>query len=142
MSYTMRFVQTDDQPITIESINAALQSADKRYQVNDGRLSVGDSTCAEIKIVRKQDSGFGAKINDLRELATKAAGRGKKRVLQTLDEAQALVVVQVLWEECEPEETLQKIDPLWAWLFDNAEGLVQADDEGFYERSKRILAVD
>jgi hypothetical protein len=141
VNYTMRFIQTDGAPVTIESIATGLRESDGRYRLDDGKLTLGDSTCAEIDLLSNGDPKFDSAIDELRGAATASNGRNKKRVLRTLDDATSVVNVNVLWEECEPEQTLEKIDPLWAHLFDEHEGLVYADDEGFYERSKRILAI-
>ena len=142
MNYTMRFIKTDASPISNETLGEGLRSSEDGYRLVDGKLIVGGNACAQIEILRDGDSGFAQEIDGLRKLVQHAAGRGKRRVSETIDGSQALIVVRVLWEECEPEETLQKIDPLWAWLFDNHEGLIQADDEGFYERTRRILSVE
>ncbi len=57
-----------------------------------------------------------------------------------LQEAQATVAVRVLSQGRETGATLEKIDPLWDWLFDEYRGLLQADGEGYYDANGQILA--
>lgn len=142
MSYYMRFIQTDDEPVTLEVLRDGLQEEDDYTIDENGRLCLSNSQCAEIQIHRPGDTCFEKEIATLSEAVRRIGGPSGKRVLKSLDGAQSLVIVRVLWQDRQPEETLQKIDPLWRWLFENRNGLVQADDEGYYVRSRRILAVE
>lgn len=143
MSYYMRFIQTDDEPITLEILNDGLKEEDPEYSIDgDGRLCFTATECAEIDLRRLGDGLFEEDIRILRSVVERSNERNAKRVMKVLEAAQAIVAVHVLWLDREPEETLEKIDPLWRWLFSNRCGLVQADAEGFYERSRRILAVE
>ena len=56
--------------------------------------------------------------------------------------ARSLVAVQVLWDGEEADAALALLDPLWAWLFRERPGLLQADGEGFYDSERLILRVE
>jgi hypothetical protein len=143
MSYCMRFIQTDEAPITLSLLEGGLHEESPAYSLNEqGLLCISGFDCARIEMLPSGDGQFVLQIAMMKDAIKKKAGRGTKRVQQVLDDARALVIVEVIWSDREPEETLQMIDPLWRWLFSNREGLVQADDEGFYDRTRRILAVE
>lgn len=65
----------------------------------------------------------------------------RERVLAFLRQVHVRLVVRVLWGGRGGNETLDRLDPLWEWLMVNYKGLLQADDEGFYEGRKLILKV-
>lgn len=143
MAYCMRFIQLDEVPITLSLLEEGLLEESSDYSLNEkGLLCVGGSDCARVEMLPFGDGQFVRQITMLRDSIRNKAGRGTKRVQQVLDDARALVLIEVIWSDREPEVTLQMIDPLWRWLFSNREGLVQADDEGFYDRTRRILAVE
>lgn len=35
-----------------------------------------------------------------------------------------------------------RLDPLWVWLFQNRDGLLQADSEGYYDRRGIIFRME
>ena len=61
--------------------------------------------------------------------------------MDALTNATSIIAVRVLWQGREPEPTLEKLDALWNWLLSNRTGLMQADDEGYYDSSGLILSV-
>jgi hypothetical protein len=63
-------------------------------------------------------------------------------VATTLRSAQAIIAAQVLFGTGETEMTLSRLDPLWAWLFCNRDGLLQADGEGYYDAHGVVLQVE
>jgi len=89
-----------------------------------------------------EDDLFEEELCELKESVEEARGARRADVLKILDEPKAIVAVEVLWQGRETEPTLQKIDPLWAWLFSHRKGLLQADGEGYYDRSGHILKVE
>jgi hypothetical protein len=75
----------------------------------------------------------------LLEEVEESEGEGKTKVKRALEQAKAIVALQVLWQGCGTEETMEKLEPLWEWLFANRQGLLQADAEGYYDSSGLIL---
>mgnify|MGYP005871569493 CR=1 FL=1 len=52
---------------------------------------------------------------------------------------QPLVAAEIFWPGTEAEPVLEKVDRLWNWLFTHYDGLLQADNEGFYDAHDLIL---
>lgn len=61
--------------------------------------------------------------------------------INTLEALTTIVAVQVLFGTGDAETTLVRLDPLWAWLFDNRAGLLHAGGEGYYDRRHLLLNV-
>jgi hypothetical protein len=142
MSYYMRYIATDEKDISLPEIEQALQAVDSRYSVRDGDLKYGDDLYGQIEVNRPGDGIFDEEVEELKAELEDTKGKGKKKVETALQNAKAIIAVQVLWQDRETEETLQKIDPLWEWLFANRQGLLQADGEGYYDTSGLILRVE
>jgi hypothetical protein len=138
----MRYIVTDEKDISLSDIVQALQAVDSYYSVADGDLKYDDDLYGQIDINGLGESLFEEELEELASELGDTSGKGKKKVEATLQNAKAIVVVQVLWQDRETEETLQRIDPLWEWLFANWRGLLQADGEGYYDTSGLILQVE
>ena len=142
MGYYMRYILTDDRETTLSQIETGLKQVDPDYSIGDGEtLMYGDELYGEIEINVPGDGLFEAEVEELKEEIQDNRGMNKTTVLEALQKARAIVAVRVLWQGRETEQTLEKIDPLWEWLFDNREGLLQADGEGYYNQSRHILKV-
>ncbi len=70
---------------------------------------------------------FDEEIEELTEEVQEKRSRNKKRVAEVLQQAKAIVAVRVLSQGRDEEETMEKLVPLWEWLFVNRTGLLQAD---------------
>jgi hypothetical protein len=81
-------------------------------------------------------------LEELLEDVGEAEGDGLERVKRLLQDARFTIAVRVLWQGRESKATLEKIDPLWEWLFDQYRGLLQADGEGYFDASRRILDLE
>jgi hypothetical protein len=145
MGYYMRYIVTDTQDISLAVIVQALKQIDPAYAIltdfdaASGDLLYGEKRYGEIEINRPGDDIFEEEIADLRELLPKQGTADARRVLDALEKAKAMVAVNALWKGRNSEATLEKIDPLWDWLFDHYAGILQADNEGFYDASGLIL---
>lgn len=143
----MRYIVTADQQVNLPVLEAALKQVDEAYaftNVSHGRRESGDLTHAgalyvQVEVNRPGDGLFEEELEELRGEAEEAAGEGREVVLATLNTAKAVVAVQLLFQNRGTEATLRRIDPLWEWLFANRAGLLQADGEGYYNRSGLIL---
>jgi len=91
-----------------------------------GNLMHSGGLYAQIEINRRGDRLFDQELGELREEVEECEGKRKERkaVLETLKVARATVAVQVLWQDRGTVETLQRIDPIWKWLFANRKGLL------------------
>ena len=150
MGYYMRFVVTDDKDISLSVLNSGLKEKDSSYAVefDDDADDAGDLTYngdiyGAFEINRPDDGLFDEEIEELKEFLEDAEGERKSEVLQTLNNAKAIIALQVLQQgRATDEETLVKIDPLWKWLFANYKGLMQAEAEGYYDASGLVLEVE
>lgn len=151
MGYYMRFILTDDQPISLAAIETALKQVDPAYALTDvqlepfehGHLTHDGALYGEIEINDvdpKEDEEFEEFREDIEETGKPASKR--KTVLNLLQQAKRMVVIRVLWQGRETEPTLQKIDPLWEWLFTSRKGLLYAEGEGFYDSTGLVLNVE
>ncbi len=139
----MRFIQTSGPEITLENIEAALKETDPAYSLRDGgNLFVGDSVYAQLTVHRPGDKRLDAEIQELRGQIRPSRSKGRQQVLDALDTAQAVLSVQAQFQDRTVDETLEKVDPLWRWLFSTREGLVQADGEGYYSKTRLLLKVE
>lgn len=103
---------------------------------------LGEDVLAEIEINCSSDQLFDEEIEELTEEVQEKRSRNKKRVAEVLQQAKAIVAVRVLSQGRDEEETMEKLVPLWEWLFVNRTGLLQADADGYYDQTRRILKVD
>ena len=149
MGYYMRFIVTDEKPINLTLLQEILRAIDLEYcldrdddpasEVAD--LMYGGDIFGEIEINRPDSEIFDEELEELRDAVNESACKGRTRVLETLDQARAIISLRVLWQGRKPEATLERIDPLWKWLFDNRDGLLQANGEGYYDKSGLVCEV-
>ena len=142
MGYYMRFIVTDQKRLSLDDLESALQSVDPEYAIVDGELHHGADLYGEIEINVRGEELCDEELGELEEFLEDAEGESKTLVIETLQSAKAIVALRVLWQGREVKPTLVKLDPLWQWLFSNRKGLMQADDEGYYDQSGLILEVE
>jgi hypothetical protein len=148
VGYYLRFIATAERAPTIPELRAALAEVDAGYALDDtgeraADLRLGDAVVGEIEINTQADELFNEELGELLEFLESADGDAneRQRVLTTLTSATAIVCARVLWGDREAEQTLRAFDPLWAHLFASSGGLLQADDEGYYDEDGLILEV-
>jgi hypothetical protein len=149
MGYYMSFILTDSRPISLAAIESALKETDSAYAITEvrlephenGLLTHAGALYGEIDI-QSAEPDDDEQFEELREdIEEYGAPRSKRRVvLERLKQAKSMVVVRVLWQGRGTEATLEKIDPLWEWLFSAHEGLLHAEGEGFYDDSGLLLS--
>ena len=148
MGYYMRYVSTDQRPVTAAELRNALLATGPGYdiQVDDVAATIihAGVTIAHVEINVPGDGLFDEERDELVEFAVNTTGdlAAKERVLQTLRMAQTIVATQVLFGTGENDSTLRRLDPLWAWLFRNRQGLLQAEGEGYYDVRGLVLRME
>lgn len=149
MSYYIRFLATDTKNISLRALDSWLKQKDAAYSIDhdnesdqEAEITYKGNIYGQIEINRSEDDIFEDDINLLKEAAQDAEGEQKSEVLRALDETRTMFALRVLWQGRETEETLQKLNPLWEWLFANHEGILHAENEGFYNASDLILETD
>jgi hypothetical protein len=152
MGYYMRYIVTDGELRLVE-IEEALRGTDGAYRLHQhsgtqrqsADLYHGDELYGELEINRPGDGLFEDEIAELREMVEEREESdedGRRRVVDLLTRATGMLAVRVLWQGRDAEPTLERLDPLWRWLHDRREGLLQADSEGYYDQDGLVLAVE
>jgi len=145
MSYYMRFITTDTAETTPLILEQALKERDSQYSISEsGELKHGDDLYGVVEVNRPGDSDglFEEEIGELKEFVEDVRGKRKADVLKTLDDAKAIVAVQVLFGDRQHEAAIRKLDALFEWLISHRKGLLQVDDEGYYDQTGLVLKVE
>lgn len=139
----MRYIVTASEPVTIEQLSTALSTADARYAIAEGGdLTYRGEVFAQVEVNQPGDGLFEEEREELLGFLEDAEDqKAAAEVKKALNEATAIVAVRVLWGDRGTEATLDKLEPLWGWLFENRNGLLQADDEGYYDAKRRQVLV-
>jgi hypothetical protein len=149
MGYYMRFFDTSEQPLDLKAVDAALRQIDRVYRIEivpetdslQGELHYGGELYGEIEINQPGDGLFDEEAQEQLESLEDTDEGDPAYVAEVLGRAKSSVVVRVLSQGRESNDTLLRIDPLWAWLFTSRSGLLQADGEGFYNSQGLVVAV-
>jgi hypothetical protein len=143
MAYSMRFFVEDGQPLTFDELSSGLRSIDPEFRIEaNGEVYRGDQLLGQMEIHAAGEEPFQEEIDEFVELVEDTEEEGKEDVAGRLNDVTAVLAVQVLMQQRTLAQTLDLLDPLWAWLLVHRRGLVQADGEGFYEGTELILALE
>ncbi|MCU0316410.1 MAG: hypothetical protein MUC92_07440 [Fimbriimonadaceae bacterium] len=141
--YIMRFVSEQGPALNLNAASSHLESLDPDYSLgDDGLLNYAGHDLCFLDIVHANDDGFQEEIEELIEMVKDLATPRKEVVLSVLRNAKQLVVSEINFGDKETEFVLSKLDPLWLWLFERHQGLLQVDGEGYYQGAKLILPVE
>lgn len=148
MGYYMRYLLTTDAKLTLDELETALKQVDTKYQIRRdpilplfGTLLLGKYICGELEInfPGDEDGIFEEDIEEMRDLITESGQDSETKVRDVLDKTTCIIALNAVWQGNDPDVTLDKMEPLWSWLFDHHLGLLQADSEGFFERDTLIF---
>jgi hypothetical protein len=145
MGYFMRYFTTSQLPISPDLLNEVLKSIDGKYHLENtdleslGRLTYADQFLGTLEFNSPDDEIFQDDRESFLDVLGKPVSEAENEVEQVLTAATALLVAEVYWEGTQAEEALKRFDPLWDWLFENRPGLLQADQEGFYNRGGLLV---
>lgn len=147
MGYYMRYLVADDRPVSVADVETCFGGLGDQYTTESGDDEVvvnhAGQPIAHVTLNVPGDGLFEEELEELREFAEDAEdGPGKRRVHATLRGARQIVAAQLLMGGRDPEEILSALDPFWAWLFAQRQGLMQADGEGYYSADGQILEVE
>ena len=138
MGYYMRYISTDERPLSLAMIGETLGAIDPRYLIRTTDLDelveviYDDKLYGQIEINTPGDELFEDDINAFMEMVGKPTTQEEHLVMATLTAATQMIAVEMFWEGTASEATFALFDPLWDWLFANRRGVLQADTEGFY----------
>lgn len=144
MGYYMRYISSSKDEISLillkQGLDARYKLIPHEFDENSGALFFEDVYLGVVEINSSGDDIFEDDIADLKALVE--GETGAVPVQQVLNKAHAIIAVEAVWQASDSESVLEKLDPLWDWLFEHYEGLLQADNEGFYNKTGLILALD
>ncbi len=142
MSYFMRYILTRDD-LSLSDLDTALRQIDPQFAIqidqsaaDTGDLYYGEDVYGELSVNRAGDLVFKEDLDELRDVLKDIDDPLKGHVLSALDSARTMVALHVLQAGDENPDIL---DQLWDWLFDHFAGLLQVDDEGYYNRDSLVL---
>jgi hypothetical protein len=150
MPYYMTFFLDHASGLTFAEIEEALWAEDQAYRIEvldrlpmdsfeAADLRYGDDEYARLEINRVGDPLFQGEIQDHLE-KVEYGGRGQtSQVATTLRHANTILRVQVCWKQRDRDLTLDRLQPLWDWLFAFRSGVLHADGEGFYDADGIIV---
>ncbi|MFG6094162.1 hypothetical protein SPB21_02880 [Leptothoe sp. ISB3NOV94-8A] len=148
MGYYMRYIVNEDKEISLGMIETALRRKDPNYSLANqaptqeyAELLLGTDVYGALAINRRGSELMDEELEELLEDIDNEEVGDRQRVQHLLQNAHFTVILQVLWQGRGLEATLEKIDPLWEWLFEQYQGLLQADGEGYYDINGQILEV-
>ncbi len=149
MRYFIRFIIDDDKEITLDAIEAGIKSIDPDFKFAGwdrecelAELFHGNELYGEMELMRLDPDDIDDEIVDLMEDVETAVDGDKDEVIACLKNAKAMLVILVVLNGRVIEDTLDTISPVWNWLFDHYQGLLQADGEGYYDSDNLILKVE
>jgi hypothetical protein len=140
-----RYLATSDCDLTLQAIESLFQTADSQFAIhiessesNSGDLFHASTILGDIELNRPGDQIFDEDIAELIE-AIEGIDDAGNSVIEQLRSVRLMVALQ-LTEEGHVD--YDRIDPLWDRLFETCNGLLQVDEEGYYDQTGIILAVD
>jgi hypothetical protein len=150
MGYYMRYIIAEPKDVKLSFLESALKKMDSAYSMENvqpgppemGELNYGDSVYGVLEINKPGEEIFEEELEELVQWVQESKGRKKRKIIKILKSSKAIIAIQILMQDRDTEQTLQKIDPIWEWLFANYKGLMQADGEGYYDQSGLIHEVD
>lgn len=144
MSYHLRFLITDPGPLDFKDLSTSLRAVNRKYRLDmddgTGTLRLGNDVIGEVRLSTPDDDGFKDELAELEEAASEGSGDGEARVADALATVQTIFAVSVPGK-VRGREALESLDPVWEWLFGTRQGLLQADNEGYYDEDGLIFEV-
>jgi hypothetical protein len=145
VSYLMRFILTEGVPPSLDSIDGALKAIDMAFAITRdaadgaaGDLHYSDEIYGEIEINQRGDPLCDEDIEDFKEELNKQDDPNRVIALDALARATGMIVLRVLRAGHENPAILNH---LWDWLFATRAGLLQVDEEGFFDHERLVVSI-
>jgi hypothetical protein len=151
MSFLMHFFFTDYGDFDWDGLREGLQTLDPQYDVvgaspNVG-LRYGSGLYGRMEFISVINRKWIVELRDEMEHTYAHFREGRleddfdwEQVKAILNNAQAVLEIKVVWQGRQPEDTLQRIDPIWSWLFCHRSGAVY-DVDGWHNKEGRIIPI-
>ncbi|MBK8025718.1 MAG: hypothetical protein IPK19_31085 [Chloroflexi bacterium] len=140
-----RYLVTVDCDLTLAALEELFRRSSDQFSIhgeeaspNAGDLLYGSSILGDIEINRPGEEVFDEDLDEQREILD-SIEEGTEYVRSVLERVKLMVALQLTEEG---HGAYDQIDPLWDLLFENCDGLLQVDDEGFYDSEGVVLALD
>lgn len=144
MSYQLRFLITDAGALDLDALRDSLRAINRKYRLEledgAGELRLGTEVIGELRLTTPDDDAFEDELAMLEEAASEGTGKGEARVADALATVNQILAVEVSGK-VHGREALESLDPLWEFLFSSRAGLLQADNEGYYDEDGLIFEV-
>lgn len=138
----IRFLVTSDCSIDLSALELMLKALDGGFSLhvevaepNIGELLYQSESMGEIEINSPGDVVFDEDIEDLLDRLDELEDEQKVFITGRIGAARLMVAMQLTEEG---HEQYDRIDPLWDSLFNRCGGLLQVDEEGFYDQTGLI----
>jgi hypothetical protein len=152
----MRFLITSDFSPRVEDIQRMVAERDSAYELITRQplpyetvvLKYSGEEYAEIDFNRPGDDLFADEIDDLLEelnetvFDTQEDARVRDVVAAQVRETRLILSAEILFGDNFLEDGIRLIDPLWDWLFEQTDGLLKIDNEGYYDADGLLLAIE
>lgn len=145
MTYFMRFLYATGEPFTLLSLEDFLNRQDGNFAIfvdsadeKSGDLMYGEDVYGVIEVNSADEDLFREEIQELREIIADMDEVNVTAVRDFLDKVTGMIAIEVSEFGHYHED---KLDPLWDWIFSQRGGLLQVDEEGYYDRERLILPV-
>ncbi len=142
----IRYILTEPHDLTLEVVEKGLKQIDPEFAIiidqaapNTGDVLLAGDVFGEIEVNRPEDQVFDEDIEDLREQLVDIPTGEKAVVMKALAKATGMIAFQITEEG---HDLYRRIDPFWDWLFVHYAGLLQIDDEGYYNQDDQVLEVE
>lgn len=146
MGYYIRFIVYDEKDITLDAIEDGIKGIDSKFNLAEwdreceyAEMRHGDDLYGELEICRLDQDDVGEEIVELiEEIGDEMAG-DKEKIIDLLKKAKVMLVIRILWQDRDAGATINTIAPIWDWLFDHYQGLLQIDGEGYFDKEGQLL---
>ena len=142
----IRYILTEPHDLDLTTLESGLKQIDPEFAIlveqaapNSGEVLLGGEVFGEIELNAPDDQVFDEDIEDLRDQLTDIPADEKAPVVRALAKATGMVAFQ-LYEH--GHDNYRRIDPFWDWLFERYPGLLQIDEEGYYNQTEQLLFVE
>lgn len=145
MGYYFRYLTQTTNNLRISNMEDKLKELDSHYQLeyaqidNTADLLYQDKLIAHIEINHSDEDIFQDDIEELSDTIGTPQNTIEQNILNQIRAANTLIAIEAIWQGTNREATLDKLDPLWKWLFQHYPGVLQADGEGFYTADGLIM---
>ena len=135
MTYYIRYLLTDEKPITLEDIEQAVQPFGAEYEVDGEYLVFHEEIIGQMDIIAPGHDFFKDEIQLLIEFAEQK--QSKDLLLSEFGRVQSLLTIKVVFM-LEHDTIFQALNPLLDWLLANRKGLL-VDEGGYFQNQSGDL---